>query len=138
MMKKIFTPVTWKLLIILYIAATFAVSSFRGNALIPLGWIFGKDLTLHAIEFGILAWFLLNYLRSTGKLLPWWRSALLTIIFCAVVGGLNELWQYFIPGRFPSPSDAVANVVGAVLIVAVFRFMNRGYGTGRDDVTIES
>ena len=137
-MKKIFTPVTWKILIIFYIAATFAVSSVRGNALVPLGWVLKKDLILHAIEFGILAWFLLNYFLSTERLLPWWRSALLTTIICAVVGVLNEMLQFFIPGRFPSPSDAVANVVGTVLTVAVFLFLNRDYGAGRDDVTIKS
>ena len=137
-MKKIFTTGIRRVLIIVYIAATVAVSSVRGGSLVPLGWILGKDLILHAIEFGILAWFLLNYLLSTGKLLPWWRSALLTIIFCAVVGGLNELWQSFIPGRFPSPSDAVANVVGAVLMIAVFRLLNWGYKTDTEDVTIKS
>ena len=137
-MKKILTPGTWRILIIVYIAATFAISSVRGNALVPLGWVLKKDLILHAIEFGILAWLVLSYLFSTGKLLPWWRSALLTTIVCAVVGGLNELWQSYIPGRFSSPSDAVANVVGTILMIVVFWFLNRDYGVGRDDVTIKS
>jgi VanZ family protein len=58
-----------------------------------------------------------------GALLAWWRiyvpsisagKALLQATFLGSLYGItDELHQYFIPGRFPDPSDWVADTLGA-------------------------
>jgi VanZ family protein len=59
-----------------------------------------------------------------GALLAWWRAhipsisagkALLQATFLGSLYGItDELHQYFIPGRFPDPSDWVADTLGTV------------------------
>ncbi|MDP8238696.1 MAG: VanZ family protein [Candidatus Hatepunaea meridiana] len=111
----------WLFLVLSYTLTTFGVSSIKNTSFIPDLRIVRFDLVLHFIEYGILAWLILRYLDTINQLSPWIRQATLVVIFCGVVGGLNELWQLHIPGRFPSVVDGIANVLGAVVVVFLYR-----------------
>ncbi|MDP8229157.1 MAG: VanZ family protein [Candidatus Electryoneaceae bacterium] len=113
----------WLASVIVYTIFTLIVSSVSeweflpflsaGISLLPT---FRYDLILHLIEYAILAWLILRYLHVSDRIGH--KLALLgTIIFCGIIGGLNELWQMHIPNRTVGIDDAIANIVGAVVIV---------------------
>ena len=117
--------VVWIALVLVYTALTFVLSSIQASSLYPPFQIYRIDLLLHALEYGFLAWLLLGVMRSFGRIGTWQRFAII-MVYCGIIGGLNELWQSRVPGRFPSLSDMLANIVGAVVILFIFRV--RKYG----------
>jgi VanZ family protein len=80
------------------------------------------DLILHFIEYGMLAYLVISYFEVSPKCLSFFNRALITVIFCGVIGGLNELWQIHVPNRTLSLADEVVNILGALVVVLVFRF----------------
>ncbi|NQU05108.1 MAG: VanZ family protein [Calditrichaeota bacterium] len=81
----------------------------------------GFDLILHFIEYGILAYLIMMYFEVSQKRLSIFNRALITVIFCGVIGGLNELWQTRIPGRTFELADEIVNVLGALVVVLTYR-----------------
>ena len=123
-MRFLTNQVVWKLSIVFYTALTFILSSIKEPDL-GLIRIEKTDWLLHGIEFGILAYLLLRYFFTSGRDISWFRIIAVTLIYCAIVGALNELLQSQIPGRTPSIVDEVANISGAVLVIAVYRLSYR-------------
>lgn len=78
------------------------------------------DWWLHGIEYGILAVLMMKYFSYRHFIGRPLVAATTTILFCGVVGGLNEGFQSFIPRRFPSFGDEIANIVGATVFIAVY------------------
>ncbi len=68
----------------------------------------GNDKISHFIAYGALSFNvgLLTYSRK------WFLPALLC---CVIYGGLIEVGQYYVPGRFMSGYDILANTAGVVL-----------------------
>lgn len=117
---------SWRLVMVIgYIATTFGLSSIKGGTLAH--YISGYDLLLHGIEYALLAGLMLWYWSHT----EWGssnfkRAGWIAVIICAMVGGLNELWQSQVPGRFPAVDDEVANVVGSGVATVVYYYGKRG------------
>jgi len=107
----------------LYTAMTFALSSISKPPVRVPGMfdIPGFDLILHFIEYGILAYLIMMYFEVSQKRLSIFNRALITVIFCGVIGGLNELWQTRIPGRTFELADEIVNVLGALVVVLTYR-----------------
>ncbi len=87
------------------------------------------DKGLHCIVYGVLA---LSALFAVPEYKyqanPFWVS-LLVVLFCLLYGISDEFHQSFIPGRFPSVLDLLADTIGAVVVVLVwFRMKNRDQG----------
>lgn len=87
------------------------------------------DKGLHCIVYGVLA---LSALFAVPEYKyqanPFWVS-LLVVLFCLLYGISDEFHQSFIPGRFPSVLDLVADTIGAVVVVLVwFRMKKQGSG----------
>ncbi len=87
------------------------------------------DKGLHCIVYGALA---LSALFAVPEYKyqanPFWVS-LLVVLFCLLYGISDEFHQSFIPGRFPSVLDLLADTIGAVVVVLVwFRMKNRDQG----------
>lgn len=116
-------PNIWRALVACFTISTFLLSSI-GNTSFKLPRITNFDLLLHAIEYGLLAYLLLRWLDATDRLTPWWRTVAVTLLFCGIVGGLNELLQSQVPGRYPSVLDAIANIFGAAVVITVFQLRN--------------
>jgi len=74
------------------------------------------DKVAHMVVYAILAYCMIwafhppGCRRSTGKL------SLATICFCTLYGVSDEFHQTFIPGRFPSVYDVVADGAGALIV----------------------
>ena len=106
-----------------YVCLTFLLSSFAGATKIPV--ILFKfhrfDLIVHAIEYGILALFIFRYFVSLGLLSRRWIIWIGPIIISTLIGASNEIFQIFIQGRFAQISDAVANMIGAIVFIGWMR-----------------
>ena len=79
------------------------------------------DKLLHFIAFGILGFFLYRSFVHTA--VPFIRKYGLRLsIFISIIYGISdELHQYFVPGRYCSFYDLVADILGAVVFILVYR-----------------
>lgn len=77
------------------------------------------DKLLHMLVYTVLG---LTFLFALS---PTWRhrrpllAAVSAVLFCLLFGITDEFHQSFIPGRFPSGGDVVANTLGGVLAVLI-------------------
>ncbi len=74
---------------------------------------------LHIPVYGLLGLLWIFTLRAYGS--SDHRSILLAILLSAAYGGIMEILQFWIPGRFASPMDMVLNVTGILLFTWVYR-----------------
>jgi len=127
---------TWLWITVIYTITTFIGSSVSK----PPAFLVQKyrlDLWLHGIQYGLLALFVINYL-SVGK--PRNKiagPATTTLLFCGIVGGLNEIFQVYVPNRFPSFSDEAANLIGAAIFIGLY-FLFRPGKNGREKNKIKA
>jgi len=123
-MRLFANQIFWKVSIALYTLLTFIVSSIKK---IDLGIIRIEktDWLLHGIEFGILAYLVIRYFISSSRDVKWFTIMMVTVIYCAVIGGLNEILQSQIPGRTPSITDEIANIIGAIFVIVIYRLRNK-------------
>jgi VanZ family protein len=77
----------------------------------------GFDKFLHVIAYSILAVTLLYGLRPFVHKDNRTSVAVLALLFCLFYGISDEYHQSFIPGRFASLWDVLADVLGALLVV---------------------
>lgn len=122
-MKRNISSTVWLTISIAYMILTFIVSSMPYSSRLMYQYrALRPDLILHFIEYAILAILLMKYLAVSGWLKrsswSWW----LPIIIGGVIGGANELLQAYVPNRFPSFSDAAANLIGAGVPVLWVRY----------------
>lgn len=94
-----------------YAAVIMIVSSIPSEEF-PVGMPFNLDKVAHAVEYGILAFFVCRAARAPGP-----PVLVLIALSCAGYGILDELHQSLIPGRFPSVWDAAADAAGSALAV---------------------
>ena len=81
-------------------------------------WFSGIDKLIHSVLYGILGVCLAWSKLRTGSKIPGYQLLLVGIVY----GYLDEWHQSFVPGRFPSWGDGLADVLGLVI---GFYFFNR-------------
>jgi len=96
----------YKYLLIFWMLAIFTLSAIPGKSIPIKINFFGWDKIAHFIIYGILA--VLAY--KTFKLSK--NKICLVIIFCLIYGISDEIHQIFVPGRFPSIPDVIADLAG--------------------------
>jgi len=74
---------------------------------------------LHLPAYGLLGLLWIFTLRTHG--FPENRSIWAAILLSSTYGGLMEICQIWVPGRFPSIMDFFVNVVGVLLFVWVYQ-----------------
>ncbi len=108
----------WFWMTVIYTVSTFVLSSFSTlPRFLMLGHHF--DWVLHAIEYGILAILVVNYVHAGGWI-SYRGAPVATVIFCGLVGGANEWYQMFVPHRSAELGDEIANIIGAILFLTVY------------------
>lgn len=83
-----------------------------------------QDKILHFIAYfglGILINLTLMFQNKYDILKK--KSSLFTIVFGSIYAALDEIHQYFIPGRFMEFLDFVADLLGLVLAVILILFL---------------
>ena len=103
-----------------WMALIFAISSLSSEALESAGAtkasrsasIVLNQVTVHLIEFGVLAVFLYRALSFRGGVFVRW---VIVVVATTAYGASDEFHQSFVPGRYPSWTDIVFDTVGAIL-----------------------
>ncbi|MDH3645493.1 MAG: VanZ family protein [Gammaproteobacteria bacterium] len=72
---------------------------------------------LHMPLFGLLAWLWYRSLRGFGR--PSAQAVALATLVSVLWGVLDEIHQFFVPGRFASLTDMGFNVAGALIVAAL-------------------
>ncbi len=110
-------------------AAIFLLSHTPGSNLPAAAH--GLDKLCHAAAYGSLTAAILFALhpciRGTSAFLP----AAAIILFSLIYGLTDEFHQSFIPGRFPSWQDVVADVTGALTVVLFWQGWRSRRRSGR-------
>ena len=99
----------FRILLILYAVLILLVSSIPGNS-IPRFVLFSWDKLLHLIEYSILGFLSVNSFDKKSK-----KQIIIISFFCLCFAMLDEVWQSFIPGRFSSALDVIADGIGIVI-----------------------
>jgi len=105
-----------KTLFFCYLVLILLGSSIPGNSMPPV-FAFTWDKLLHVIEYTILGYLGYNAFRFELNR-PWF----FVLIFGIFFGCVDEFWQSFTPGRFPSHYDIFADGIGVIcgLMTAIF------------------
>ncbi len=110
---------------VLWAALIFVLSSIPSVSLPEFGWL-ASDKMAHVGVFLVFAGLTYRALRHQQRFpLLSQRAFVFTILFTAVYGALDELHQYFVPGRDSDPVDWIADVAGSVVLVAVIWMWQR-------------
>ncbi len=80
----------------------------------------------HLPAYGLLGLLWIFTLRTRG--FPENRSVWLAILLSSAYGGLMEIYQIWVPGRFPSILDFFVNVSGVLLFIWLYQQMKMGVG----------
>jgi len=103
--------------VILYAAAIVVVSSIRDLRPPPTG-ISEIDKVAHFLEYAVFSWLTFRSFYHLGKTPNLRRTLLLSALFVSIFALLDEIYQYFIPGRHSDWADFVVDVAGALVILA--------------------
>ena len=69
------------------------------------------DILAHFVAFSVLA---VLIWRALGDRLPW-----LAVVGVGLVGAMDEVHQFWLPGRDPTMKDWLMDVVAAIVTIAV-------------------
>ena len=83
----------------------------------PFPPLVGFDKLLHVIAYSTLAGASFYALQSFAHRSNRYVIAFIVIVFCTIYGISDEYHQSFIPGRFASFWDVLADGLGALLVV---------------------
>ena len=103
-----------------YAALIFGISSVRGYS-IPNLPFFSFDKIIHALEFGLFG--ILLY-RSFYFHLKLKRPYVITLLAGGIYALLDEIHQYFVPGRYCSINDLGADLIGIIIFAGVSKWLN--------------
>ena len=119
---------------LLYMALIFAISSMKQPSLpMPKFEWLAIDKLYHFIEYailgGLLAW---AFVKAKPPIVPsgliWSLAALISILY----GASDEWHQTFVPGRFATLADWVADVLGSIAGVLVVYLYYRTASTKKE------
>ena len=93
--------------------------SIEAPALFP-----GQDKLFHLIAFGILGFLTVGTLQASHAGYPT-RRVWLVVLAVALYGILDEVHQYFVPGRSADVYDALADAFGGLLGAWTMYYLSR-------------
>ena len=109
-------------LLVLYCSAIFWLS---GQSTLPTPKVFNQqDKLLHVGAFfvmGVLAWRAFSSFINNPTFL-----ATVALVFCSLYGWSDEWHQSFVPGRYSSILDWVADTIGAALSIGLLLHYRKG------------
>lgn len=112
---------------LLMLGAIFFISHQPGDT-VDLGMPPGSDKLAHLLVYGLLAGtMILAHSSRTRKIFPL-QVCLNTTTAAVVYGILDELHQSFIPGRFVSGLDVLADAAGALLVCGAWLWWEKRRG----------
>ena len=79
------------------------------------------DKLIHVAVYALLGWTTARALMANRNLSTTWKWIALAMALSVAFGVTDEVHQMFVPGRFPSVADALANLVGAVIGALIYK-----------------
>jgi len=104
--------------IFLYMSFIFYLSSISYPPQVAKG-VKHAPIFEHILEFGILGFLLFLGFRSLNSLKFYKNAATFAVLFGTIYGILDEVHQYFVPGRYSELIDVIANFIGVVFAVLI-------------------
>jgi len=114
----------YKIPAIIWAITLFTLSSIPGNNVPSVGFNHA-DIVAHIIVFGIFGYFLAMAFSAPNHLGNKKRF-MMAILVGVIYAFSDEYHQSFVPGRFPSVSDLVADGISLMFGGLVFRFYPLG------------
>ena len=78
------------------------------------------DKLVHFLVFGFLGILTAKGLANSGNKRIKENYILLTLVICILYGASDEIHQYFVPGRFSSWGDWIADVLGVIVMIGIY------------------
>ncbi len=137
-MEKFKHFVWFQLPAIAWAAAIFIQSSMSYIDTPDLGFD-AQDKLFHAIEYAILGFLLRRALVFQSTQFIKERTGWLTILIGGTYAISDEIHQLFVPGRSGEIADAIADIVGIILVVFVYFIIKqiRQRGTQRSLLSVD-
>ena len=121
---------------ILWILAIFIQSSISSLSTPDLGFKM-QDKFAHIIEFSVFEFLLRRaFVYSSGIN---WRKYwyLLTLIAGSIYAVMDEIHQAFVPGRTSDLYDVVADIIGVLIVVNIYRFAAKKIKSPRGETELK-
>ena len=80
-----------------------------------------SDKLIHFVLFGTLGVLIFRSLEKMPVRNIRAHAFLWSILFTSLYGALDEMHQYFVPGRFTSLADWIADTLGVICLVFLYR-----------------
>ena len=112
----------WQILAI----TIFILSSLPGEDLPNLGFR-AADKLIHMLIFGFLAVLILRSFENANSSFLFQNARFLAIGITVLYGALDEIHQYYVPGRSASVWDWFSDIAGAFILVFIFQFLRRRF-----------
>ena len=100
---------SYRNLLIVYGILILSISSIPGHS-IPRFVLLSWDKLLHIIEYSFLGFLSVSSFNDKSK-----NQIIIISIFCLCFAIFDEIWQSFIPGRFSSGLDVIADGIGIII-----------------------
>ena len=108
---------SYRKLLIIYGVLILSVSSIPGIS-IPRFVLLSWDKLFHIIEYSILGFLSVRSFNSKSI-----KNMINISIICLCFAVFDEIWQSFVPGRFSSALDVIADGIGIIIgIIFASRF----------------
>ncbi len=103
------SPGRWTLAAVAWYGTICVLSQIPGKAIQEMPFTFW-DKGAHFGVYAVLGFFI--YGAAVLRGVRWSRALAFTIFAAVVLGGLDEIHQLFVPGRFAGLDDVAADVLG--------------------------
>ncbi|MCX6640917.1 MAG: VanZ family protein [bacterium] len=105
--------------LLIWLTAIFVMSSFH-KTFIPQSKYISWDKVAHIIEFGILGYLTARAIYFSGVRFLYRSFVIMTILLGVLYAASDEFHQYFVPGRFASVYDVMADGIGVAIGLWIF------------------
>jgi VanZ family protein len=92
--------------------------------IIDIGFSF-QDKFFHFLVFGILALLMARSFKKSQLKLFNKNYHIMSIVLTGFYGVIDEYHQYFVPGRFSTVGDWLADILGAIIFIIIFYYWER-------------
>jgi len=106
----------------LFLMALIFIQSSIGSLKIPDIEFDLADKTAHFILFGCLGILTARGLKNSQNIRIKKNYVFLAIFICVIYGASDEVHQYFVPGRHASWGDWIADTLGVITFVYIYKW----------------
>ena len=131
--RYIYYHLPWQLMVIVL----FGLSSVSGRDLSQYTFNV-SDKLIHFLVFGLLGIMMFRSFRVVANTTIRRNAYLMAIITAGVYGALDEIHQLYVPGRFASIGDWIADILGIIVMIFLYNLVVNRFEKGQNTGNLES